>query len=269
MSASVRIRDLVREMVPWWLSDRHHSSGKTVGFRIVWTLVASLDDYLDWLLAGLQASWPGVWNSSALPLIGRSRAILRGEADTNDEYVAKLRAWLEKHAQAGSMRQLAIELHEYLADHPRVRIINRGGRRVTVAADGSITTDDITWDWDSVSHPERASWWSDMWIIVDPDPWAYEGTWGSGGTWGDEGSELGFGHAAPPETVDAVKGLIAQWKAAHSRVRALIWTTDPDLFDPSDPDTMPDGEWGSWGSLVGGVVVPSHRNTTSCRYWEM
>lgn len=265
MSAESRIRDQLREWVPWWLADRHYSSGKTVGFRFVWAMVAVLDCYMEYVLQGLLAAWPGVGTPTALPMIGRSRGIVRGQADTDDQFAAKLAIWLDKWAGAGTQRQTAIEIHEYLGNAPRVRIVNRAGHMVTVAADGTVTTDDIAWDWDSVSHPERAGYWSELWIIVYPTQWALESDWGVG-TWGEDGG--GFGHAASRVEVDAIKQIVAQWKSAHSKVRAIIWTSDTALFDPSDPGTLPDGEWGGWGTTGGGSRVASHRNTTTCRYWE-
>ncbi len=266
-SATNRLRDQLRGFVPWWLSDRHYSSGETVGFRYLWTMIATLDCYVDYVVQGLLAAWPGAGTPTALPLIGRSRGIIRGQADTDDQYAAKLRNWLPKWAAAGTQRQLAIELHEYLGNAPRVRIVNRSGHWVTVNADGSIVTHDVPWDWDSVSNPERAGYWSEMWIIVYPTQWALAGTWGAGKTWGD-GSGLGIGHDVSREEVDAVKNLIAQWKSAHSKVRAVIWTSDATLFDPTNPASLPDGTWGQWGTTGSGSRVAGGRNTTTCRYWE-
>lgn len=256
----IRVRDILRDVVPWWLSDRHFSSGKDVGFRLLWAIVAPLDGYLEMLHESLEAAWPGVGTPSALPLIGRTRGILRGEAETSDEYAARLRGWLDAWRDAGSQKAIARELHGYLAGHPRVRVVNRAGHMVTIGADGTVTAEQVAWDWDSVSNPERHGDWSDLWVIVYRTPaWALEASWGSGGTWG-AGDGGGLGHAVPRASVDAVKGILGQWKAAHTRVRAVVWTSDAALFDPANPSSMPDGNWGQWSS-------PS-RNYTSCRYWE-
>jgi hypothetical protein len=265
MSDVVRIRDRVRGYVPWWLSDRHYSSGKTVGFRFMWAVISALDVYMQVALEALQSAWPGKGTPTALPLIGRSRGILRGEADTDAQYAAKLRMWLDKWANAGTQRQLAIEIHEYLANRPQVRIVNRAGHWVTVAADGTVTTATASWNWDSVSNPERSGFWSEMWIIIYPTQWAFSGNWGDGRQWGARDS--GIGHRVSRQEVDAVKGLIGQWKSAHSKVRAVIWTSDATLFDPTNPATRPDGTWGTW-SIGSATRVPSGRNLTTCRYWE-
>lgn len=147
-----------------------------------------------------------------------------------------------------------------------MRIVTRSGWWVTLEEDGTITTQQGTWDWDSVSHPERAGNWSELWIIV------YPSTFGDQPVWGDpydawEGT-TGFGHQVERTTRDAVTGQIAQWKAAHTLVRTVIWTTDGTLFDPNNPASLPDGTWGAWSSGGSGTRVASGRNRTSCRYWE-
>jgi hypothetical protein len=257
------VREQLRDYVPWWLQDRKYSSGKVVGFTFLWVLAAVLDAMAEWLLQSLRAAWPGKGTPTALPYIGRSRGILRGQADTDDAYAARLRMWLDKWRDAGTQRQLAIELHEYLGNAPRVRIVNRAGHMVTVAADGTITEATCAWDWDSVTNPERATWWSELWVIVYPTQWATTGTYGDGRDWGPDPAR-GFGHAVTREEVDAVKAILGAWKAAHSKVRAVIWTSDAALFNPAAPATLPNGRWGQW-SIAG---APSDRNVSTCRYWE-
>lgn len=268
-TAVARFRDLFRLATPWWLSDRL-TQKKTVGYRYLWSLIAPLDATMDVLLQGIQAAWPGVGTPTALPYIGRSRGVVRGQADTDDEYATKLIGWLERAEQLGSMEALAREIHEYLGNHPRVRVVNRAGRWVTMNADGSFSFAQAAWDWDSVSNPERndpdAPWWSEMWVIIYPTQWALSGAWGDGRHWGARDS--GIGHIVSREEVDAVKGLISLAKSAHSLVRAVIWTSDGTLFDPAMPGSLPDGTWGMWGSGGSGSRVASGRNTTTCRYWE-
>lgn len=266
MSAYAKFRENLQNRVTWWLSDRHLTTGESTGYRYLWVIHAVFDATMQYVLEGLQAAWPGVGTPTALPLIGRSRGITRGEADTDATFGGKLRSWFDKWPNAGSMRQLAIEIHEYLGNAPRVRIVNRAGFMLTVAADGTVTTAQCAWDWDSVSNPERASHWWDLWIIVYPTQWALADNWGTG-VWG-AGDGGGLGHQAMRQAVDAIKGIIGQWKSAHTNVRAVIWTSDSALFDPATPASLPDGEWGNWGTTGAGARVASHRNLTTCRYWE-
>ncbi len=265
MTARRRFRDGIRSYIPTWLSDRP-SSKKTAGFRLLWSLIAPLDAATEVLLQGLRAAWPGQGTPTALPLIGRSRGILRGRADTDDEYVARLLGWLDRWRIAGSMDAVALAIHEYLANRPRVRVVNRAGHWVTVEADGTITRANAAWNWDGVSHPGRAGYWSEIWIIIYPTDWPLNGTWGDGRRWG---RDSGIGHVVSRQNVDAVKGLIGTWKSAHTKVRAVIWTSDPALFDPAVPASCPNGTWGAWGTTGNGSRVASGRNLTSCRYWEL
>jgi hypothetical protein len=264
-SGSVRLRDYLAKLLPWWLSDRRLSSGKWTGYRFLWAIAAYLDVAIESALQALKAPWPGLGTPTALPLIGRSRGILRGQADTDAGFAAKLVRWLDKWRRAGSQFQLATELHEYLGNSPRVRVINRAGRWVTVNADGSTITQDATWNWDSVSNPERAGYWSELFIVIYPTQWANQGNFGAAGTLG---TAFGVGHLANRQEWDAVHAIIAQWKSAHTKVRAIIWTSDAALFDPTAPLTCPDGTWGEWSSQTS-ARVPSARAISTCRYWEL
>src|SRR6185436_7354081 len=125
------------------------------------------------------------------------------------------------NARAGSQEAVAIAIHEYLADHPRVRVVNRAGRMVTCAADGSITVEDVSWDWDSVTNPENATHWWDQWVVVYPTQWSRDGLWGDPGVWG---GDLGFGHDVPRADVDAVLALFRQYKAEQTYIRTVIWS---------------------------------------------
>jgi hypothetical protein len=267
MVAELRFRDAIKLVLPWWLSDRIEE-GKTAGYRYIWSVVSTLDELTEGLIQGVQSPWPGKGTPTALPYIGRSRGILRGQADTDDEYATKLRGWLDRWLAAGSQLAIAREIHEYLSDHPRVRVINRAGHWVTMNEDGTVETADATWDWDSVSNPERAGNWSEIWVVVYTSQFPNAGTWGDGRKWGLRDS--GLGHVVKRVDRDAMHNLIGTWKAAHSLVRTIIWTTDNALFDPTAPLTLPNGNWGQWSKLMsGGSRVASDRNTSTCRFWEL
>lgn len=174
------------------------------------------------------------------------------------------------------MLEIAKQVQGYLRTKPRVRIVNRAGFFLTLEQDGATYSEHQgTWDWDSVSHPERNDpdepWWSELWIIVytAPEQWPFaSGTLGDADdVFGDDG--LGLGHDVTRKEYDAVRGQASQFKAAHTLVRAVIWCSDPDLFDPTAPATLPDGTWGAWSMDDGtGARIPSGRDLTSCRYWE-
>lgn len=259
-----QMRDTIEAYLPVWLRNR---PGANVGYRFLWALVAPLDAMIEVALQGVRAGQPGQGTSSALPFIGRTRGIIRGQADTTETYAARLRLWLDVWTEAAAQETIAKQIHEYLGNSPRVRVINRAGHWVTVHSDGEVTTDQATWDWDSVSHPARAGFWSELWIVVYPTEWAQAAAFGAGTVFGATG--LGLGHQVSRPEVDAIKGIVAQWKGAHTRVRAILWTSDATKYNPGDPTTCPDGQWGSWGGVGGGARTASHRDRTSTRYWEL
>lgn len=271
MTVSVRFRDIFAKFTPPWLADRGKDvTQQTVGYRYLWSMIAPLDAAMDVLVQGLQAAWPGKGTSTALPYIGRSRGIVRGPTETDASFAFRLIQWLDTWRGAGSALTIARTLHDYLTGNPKVRVITRSGVWVTVNADGSVTYNNAAWNWDGTSHPTRSGYWSEIWIVIYPSPYATAGQFlDVAGTpaplWGDQ---LGIGHDVPRSDYDAVKGLIAQWKAAHTKVRAVIWTSDATLFDPTNPATCPNGNWGAWGNTGAGSRVASSRNTTTCRYWE-
>lgn len=266
MAATKRFRDVIRSFLPWWLTDR---PGKNVGFRVVWMLVSVLDAAVEVAFLGIQASWPGVGTPTALPLLGRSRGILRGQGETDGAFSARLLLWLDRWRIAGSAEALARTLHEFLGDHPRVRVITRSGIWVTVDAAGVLSRTAAAWDWDSVSNPERSGWWSDLWVVVYPVQWALSPlTIGGGRVIGAD--SLGLGHKVTRGEWDAVRGLLSTWKSAHTRVRTVIWTSSAARFDPTNPATCPNGKWGQWSFVDGGGhSIAGDRDVTECRYWEM
>ena len=266
MPASTRFRDSWDRVIPVWLRMR---PGLDVGYRIGWSVMAMFDAALDHLFEGLNAADPTPDNSpEALRLIGRGRGIIRGEADTAEEYCDKLVAWLDTWILAGSMEAIAKSVHEYIAGRPRVSVYSRSGVRLTVEADGTVTYGDSEpFDWDSAQYPERselpAPWWSDLWVVIYPGYQHDTGTWGDGSVWGEDDG-MGMGHDVTREAYAAIRGLLAQWKAAHSRIVAVVWAQDEGFPGEGGPD----GWWGNWGLLdEEGHYGPSHRDYSACRFW--
>ena len=261
------LRDILARNLPSWLNE-----GDTeipgVSFRMLWTFALVADAAVDTALQGIVAA-TGNGTPTALPHIAEERGIIRGQGESDADYVARLRTWVARWKAAGSALAIARSIHEYCANHPRIRIVTRHSFWVTLEADGSTSNQFgvVPWNWDGVSHPERANDWADIWIIVYPTQWDSAIDWGtSGDVWG--GSE-GFGHDVPRVDADALVGELRKWKSAHTCIRAVVWTDDPDMFDPDDPFSLPDGTWGTWGMMSGTDYVPSGRDLTHCRYWEL
>ena len=273
MSASVRIRDAVRALLPKWMSDRDQDTGTGLakGFKLLFVIAAAFDSGVDIVLQGIAAAWPGAGTPTALPYVGRNRGIIRGEADTNATFAARLVPWLStwrgdlpEGGGAGSQLALAKALHEYLGNNPKVRVVNRHGYWTTVNEDGSIErVSGVTFSWDALSNTENYNHWWDQWVIIYPGTYAEAAAWGATESWG---GTLGFGMDVDRPAVDAILGQIRQWKRASTYIRAVIWSYDASLFDPAVPASLPDGWWGKSHKMVGGIAVPTRPAT--CRFWE-
>jgi len=271
MSGARGIRGGLSSIVPNWLSNR---LGLNTGFKVLWVIALFCDIFVQLALEGLRAAWPGKGDASALSLIGLSRGLVRGwgTSETDAHFAARLRNWIVLWREAGTQLGIARQLQEFLSNHPRIRVVNRHGQWTTLNTDGSIVLNTFAWDWDSVSNPERTNYWSDEWVIVYPSTWSFADNWGVlGDTWGDGDpflGVLGLGHDDSMGEYSTAIQVMRNWKAAHSNIRAVIWTTNPNRFDPDTGLQMPDGRWGQWGVDSGGTMIPSNRDTTECRYWE-
>lgn len=267
MTAKERFRDAFTAWIPSEFASR---PGLDVGYRFLWSVGAICDAGAEVLSQGIQAAWPGVGTPTALPLIAASRGITRGLADTTETFAAKLVDWVERRRVKGSARELARQIQEYLPGSPRVRVICRNGVWTTRNTDGSVVVEEAIWDWDSVSHPERANWWSNLFVVIYTDIYPVQGNYGDVGR--VYGMNEGVGHKIPKSQLYELRSLMAEWKAGHSRIRAVIWTADNTQFDPTDTFSCPNGTWGSWSepAIFGDPTSPRVRSArfTNCRYWE-
>lgn len=273
------LRDALTSIVPNWLANR---PGLNTGFKVLWAMALMCDVLIEVALQGLRAAWPGKGTSTALPLVGQSRGLIQGPNEPDASFAAWCRAWLTTWFNAGSAELLAQNIQRYLTPSsgplPVVRVVDRQGQWVTANADGSTTFQvDTAWNWDSVSNPERASWWGDIWIVIVPSPYAvYANLAAWSGVWGVPNS-TGLGHAVPQSDVDNILSTVSTWKGLHNYVQAIIWTTNTVLFVPGSLSASgnPDGTWGTWSKVVNGVQVPA-RNASpsvgqgggSVRFWE-
>lgn len=226
--------------------------------------------FLDLCMVVLQESFyarmPGLGTPTALPLIAHDRGMIRGMTDTDASFSAKLITWLDRWRQAGSQIAIARAIQDYVGGNPMVRVVNRAGTMTTLSAgDSGSRVDTIAWDWDSVSNPERAGFWSELWVIVYVPPWTISASTWPGLYWGSH--ELGLGIQTPRADVDNLRSLLAQWKAAHTFVRCVVFTYDAALFDPTSPASLPDGKWGQNGLPR---VSPRRRGSRprTCRFFE-
>lgn len=278
------LRDMLRSWIPFWMSDR---VGFRNGYKFLYVCALVGDIFLKWCVEAVYSWFPGysiatfgpptghqLDATTALPLIGQSRGILKGEAETWASYAKRLIGWLEAWEAAGSSEILVEQIQAYLANKPMVRIVDRAGFWVTIDTSGNITTATSAWNWDGVLNPERAGWWSDLWIIVYPCEWPITGTSLASlvGIWGNNNAatQVGTGHAVPRSAVDAILAILETWKGAHCWCVAILWSYDATLFVPGAPVSGdPDGTWTEWSKMSGGMRVPARTGASDgrVRYW--
>ena len=244
-----------------WLTDRG-----TIG-RNLWLwlqgMVAILNDGYSRLWQSFFARLPGLGTPTALPLIGQSRGTLRGFGESDSAFAAYCRTWLQRWEKAGTLQQLLKEVQHYCGGNMRVKGFTRSGKLVDLAADGTITkTTGVAWNWDSISNPEKAQHWSEMWIVIYLPPWTE-------GPLTPRDSSNGMGIVLPRGNLDELKSIFLDWKACRSRVNTVIFAYDATLFDPATPATMPDGNFGRWSKMDPANPGARVRSRfTTARYWE-
>jgi hypothetical protein len=268
---NLSFRETLRRYVPPWLSDRPQS-GKTVGFRYLYCLVAPLDASVEFAIQGLQARYPGIGTPTALPYIGRDRRIIRGFAENDASFSKRLLTWREDWKTAGHAFSLLRQVKGYLTPHPiKLRSVDNAGNLYTLNADGTtelVQTQPSNWNWDVEN-----AFWSRFWLILYPPPslWDPMFPWGNaaqwGGAWG--AANVTWGTTATPEQIASIKAVIRQWKPAHANCVCVVVAFDPASFNPTMPPgaPLPDGTWGKWHKLVGGIARKARLATA--RYWEV
>lgn len=268
MAENLSFRAGIRRILPPWMRDRP-TLGKTVAYRYAASWAAVLDVLMQAAIEGMLSALPTHGTPTAFPFHGRDRGIVRGPEQPASDYALQLTEWLKFARRAGNAWSVASNLQRYLGPTPpKVRIVTRGGFWTTLNSDGSLEFHRGTaWDWDSVTHPERADSWWDIWVIVYAPPFTTAGTFGddSGDSWGQAKA---FGHETSIGNARQIKALVHKFKGAHAHVVTLIMAYDAASFDPETLASFPtDGTWGNFSRLSGGVRVRSRVSTA--RYWEI
>jgi len=211
------------------------------------------------------ARFPELCADDALPYHGRDRGIRRGMLEPAESYRARLLLWIESWRGAGVGRAMLDQLAGFLLPQTtRIRIWTHVGVIYSRAADGTLTIERVTpslWDWDGVT-----SLWARFWVIFDSFdgvPWSRDGTWNDGEAWGDDPSAT-WGSTATIEQVQAIRGIIDDWRPAQSVCKNVIVNFDPTALELASP--LPDGTWGHWSKNVAGVQVPAR--DTGAIYWD-
>ncbi len=267
------LRNALKSIIPNWLAD---VPGLNVGFAFLFIIALMGDLFIEAMLEGVFAAWPGKGTPTALALVGQSRGFTRGEAETDASYAERLRGWLDVWPNAGSDEVLARLIHIYLGSNLKVRVVDRKGQFTTIDTDGTVSfTTDATWNWDATDIPERLTWCSDVWVIV----YVTDGRWPTYYSLSDpafisafgHADGVGVGHEVPRAVPNDILSIISVFKGAHNWVEALVFTTDTAAFVPGSLGvTYPNGTWGFWSRYAGGVQSRARANDTAggtVRYW--
>lgn len=145
-------RDYIRRISPPWLR---------IGWaeKLLYAYAIQLDVLGDALTAAIKLRFPNFYSNETLPLIGRERRITRGLDESDESYATRLRRWLDDHRHRGGPYAMLAQLYAFYAPNNfPIVLLYRNGRRFTMAPDGTITTDVVTW------HPDAnpamwARWW--------------------------------------------------------------------------------------------------------------
>ena len=243
------------------------------------------------------AEFPSI---DALDVIGRERRLAKGLVQSPADYASDLRRHLNYAHRAGTALCILQRVASILSPNPPVlRLVtstfggtwytrspngdfvvqNNLGRGFRVdGATGEVSPDtnhSEEWDWDSLSNPAPPDAGENgrFWLIVyapcnDPYLAGTEGTWGDGATkYGDGKGGTAvktIGTTATSRWVELVRGEAREWRAAGMRLSHIIVAFDESTFNPLSPVGLPDGHWGNFGKIVGGVRVRAR--LASARY---
>lgn len=251
-----------RKMGPHWLLSEE--DGERIGFSVA-SLVAATAERVR---LGLRARFPELAPADALPAIGRDREIVRGFAESNASYAARLVRAIDDKRTVGNPYALMAQLRGYLGVDLMIRTVDMRGNWYTVDDDGtkSVALNEGNWDWEG----DAATQWSQFWVILYPPAslWTAGPDIGDADLWDDAIGSDGFtiGSTATPDQVRSVRRIVNTWKPAGTRCRYIIVAFDPASFDPSTPagPPLPDGTWGRAG--VGDPRVKARLSTA--RYWH-
>lgn len=263
-------RETINSMVPPWLSV---TSGRAVGARLLYAFAALCDAGIQFAVEGVQARYPGIGTPTAYPYLSRDRRIIRGPGVPDAAFAVQLEKWLDSHRGAGSPVVLLEQLAGALVPYQTVlRFVDTSGNWWTRNIDGTYevvqTYPTSNWNWDS-----RPDLWARGYVIIYGNAiWQPMSAWGTeqqwNGVWGDTTST--WGTTATTTEIETMIHVIQQWSAGHCLIQWLIIAFDDASFSPTNPlstEGMPDGLWGKWHKVVGGVAVKAR--LSSARYVEV
>jgi hypothetical protein len=274
-------RRIYKFLTPSWL---HNPDGD--GEKVLYSLGLLIDAQVEKLRQGLEASFPSRAGPSANALTAGERGIMpaRPGAETNDDFVARLKAWRgpRTHRVRGNAYEALVEIWRYWGGIYAETVDSHGlSHVVTPAYD---ITDVFTWpdptirsDWTGDPSPGFTSWegldadvyWSRFWILLaseaitdnealgDPDLW--------GGALDTPGFTLGQNGVAPSDVV-AMRSFFQErhWYPGYAQAEWIVIAPDQAIF----PTIVPENTWKYWSKDDGTGIRVAARDT-DFRYWSI
>jgi len=294
-------RDMIQRISPGWLLGEPAQNGGIdyIGARYLYSIALQADYMTDRAVEGIKRRFPTYVlagqtqpDGDALAMIGRDRTIIQGPNEPNASYGVRLTEWIDDLKLSGNAFALLKQIQGYLTPaYTTLKLVNNWGvwyqLTTTKAPDGTLSqAQTVTvsplvanipnWNWDNTG-PWQPTWsplfaWSQFWVLIycsGGQPFDKGPRWTDvGAKWTTPGRT--WGTTATSSQVASIKGIVSQWKAAHSKCRNIIIAFDPASFNQSAVGgaPLPDGTWGRWANPTGSPFGGQAARLPTARYWD-
>lgn len=191
-------REYLTRLVPPWLQ-------RAVGELFLGAHGDQLDDLATRAQDATEAGFVAQAPTDALPYHGLERMLPKWPSETDAAHRARLLAAWDSWATAGT------------SDGPLDEGGTYGLAGMLRACLGPSVTVQVRAYRDPYLGPLRRGYWSEFWVVLSGVPWTRRawgtGAYGDGGTWGS---------SATRAQVEAVKGIVRTFKAAHEWCPAIV-----------------------------------------------
>lgn len=270
----MNFRRLILSSGPAWLTRerRKLADGTVVEHenRAMYAVATVLDLLAARIILGVKYALPSLGADDARAQIGRDKRVLRGPAESDDAYDARLITAVDDQREKGQHAALLRQVAGYFSPFAvRIRCVDNQGNWVTRAPDGTIDYSyyyAANWNW-----ANEPSAWARHWIIIYPletGAFTDSGLLGGGQVLGGDPTAT-IGTTLTTDQVEGLKRLALDWRPEGESPQAIILALDDASFDPSHAPgaPLPDGTWKYYGKDGGGEIVTAR--LTSARYIEV